>query len=224
MTFRSRVSLIDRSGAVSQTSTNAVGKLDTDIGNTIYGPTFPYPFTLDFPSTTGLSGIAVGDEKFPLQDSLFVIPTLSSIEPGLAEYNITDPTHLFTFNITAAVSNHSPHTNHSPENPQPLQPITYQYSPIYLPIQLLTSHPPPTLKVTFAIPVPQPGTISPRIDYSTKAELKQIGEAGPFAIFSAIVEQNLTSLQVFGASVDIEDESSGTKALFFKLFYLMLFF
>lgn len=95
---------------------------------------------------------------------------------------------------------------------------------VCLPIQLLTSHPPSTLKVTFAIPVPQPGTMSPRIDYSTKAELKQIGEAGPFAIFSAIVEQNLTSLQLFGASIDIEDESTGTVAMFFKLFYLMLFF
>ena len=72
--------------------------------NTDLGKYIEYPFTLDFPATTGLSGIAVGGQEFPLQDSLFVAPTLSSIEPGLAEYNILDPTHLFTFNITAAVS------------------------------------------------------------------------------------------------------------------------
>ena len=104
-TSRFRVTLIDRNGAVSQISTNAVGELTTDTGNGIYGPTFPYPFTLDFPATTGLSGVTVDDENFPLQDSLFVIPTLSSASPGLAEYNILDPAHIFTFNITAAVSN-----------------------------------------------------------------------------------------------------------------------
>ncbi|CAF9932560.1 hypothetical protein IMSHALPRED_008917 [Imshaugia aleurites] len=185
------VSLIARNGLVSSITTNAVGDLTTDTGNGVYGPTFQYPFTLDFPATTGLSGIAVGGQEFPLQDSLFVAPTLSSIEPGLAEYNILDPTHLFTFNITAA---------------------------------LLSSHPPATLKVTFAIPVPQPGNMSPRIDYSTTAELFLIGQAGPFALFSAIIEQNMTSLQLFGASVDIEDESTGTVAMFFRLFSILQFF
>lgn len=168
-----------------------MGNLATDTGNGIYGPTFPYPFTLNFPATTGLSGIAVDGQKFPLQDSLFVVPTLSSIEPGLAEYNILDPVHVFTFNITAA---------------------------------FLTTHPPATLKVTFAIAVPQLGNMSPRIDYSTTAELTLIGEAGPFALFSAIIEQNMTSLQLFGASIDIEDESTGTLALFFKLFSILQFF
>lgn len=104
LTLRARISLIGRDGVVSEISTNAAGDLATDAGNGVYGPTFPYPFALNFPATTGLSGIAVGDQKFPLQDSLFVIPTLSSIEPGLAEYNILDPAHVFTFNITAAVS------------------------------------------------------------------------------------------------------------------------
>ncbi len=108
LTLRTRVSLVDRKGHISGIRTSAVGDLATDTGNGIYGPTFPYPFTLNFPATTGLSGIAVGDQKFPLQDSLFIVPTLSSIKPGLAEYNILDPTHLFTFNITAAVSNTHP--------------------------------------------------------------------------------------------------------------------
>ena len=82
-----------------------MGDLTQDTGNGVYGPVFQYPFTLTFPATTGVSGIAVDSQTFPLQDSLFVVPTLSSIEPGLAEYNILDPTHLFTFNVTAAVSN-----------------------------------------------------------------------------------------------------------------------
>ena len=103
---------MDREGAVSEISTNAAGDLTTDTGNGIYGPTFQYPFTLNFPASTGLSGIAVGDQKFPLQDSLFVIPTLSSIEPGLAEFNFADPAHLFTLNITAAVSFAIPLSQH----------------------------------------------------------------------------------------------------------------
>ena len=106
LTYRTRVSLIDRNGLVTGSSTDAKGNLTTDAGNGIYGPTYPYPFTLNFPATIGLSGIAVGGQKFPLQDSLFVVPTMSSIEPGLAQYNILDPAHVFTINITAAVSSH----------------------------------------------------------------------------------------------------------------------
>ena len=96
--------------------------------------------------------------------------------------------------------------------------------PAYLLTQLLTSHPPTSLKATFAIPVPQPGTMSPRIDDSVTAELALVGQAGPFAIFSAVVERNMTSLQLFGASVDVVDEGTGTVAMFFKLFSLLLFF
>lgn len=66
--------------------------------------------------------------------------------------------------------------------------------------------------------------MSPRIDYSTTAQLIQVGDSGPFAIFSAIIEQNMTSQQLFGASIDVEDESTGTVAMFFKLFNLLLFF
>ena len=114
LTRRNRVSLIDRNGLISEISTNAEGNLATDTGNGVYGPTFPYPFTLTFPAATGLSGVAVGAQRFPLQDSLFVIPTLSSIEPGLAQYNILDPAHDFTFNITAAVSHPPLFSNSSP--------------------------------------------------------------------------------------------------------------
>lgn len=66
--------------------------------------------------------------------------------------------------------------------------------------------------------------MSPRIDYSTTAQLIRVGDSGPFAIFSAIIEQNMTSQQLFGASIDVEDERTGTVAMFFKLFNLLVFF
>ena len=66
--------------------------------------------------------------------------------------------------------------------------------------------------------------MSPRIDYSTTATLALIGDVGPFALFSAIIEQNMTSKQLFGASIDVEDESTGTVAMFFKLFNILQFF
>lgn len=66
--------------------------------------------------------------------------------------------------------------------------------------------------------------MSPRIDYSTTGTLSLIGNVGPFALFSAIFEQNMTSLQLFGASIDVEDESTDTVAMFFKLFNILQFF
>lgn len=66
--------------------------------------------------------------------------------------------------------------------------------------------------------------MSPRIDYSTTAKFDLIGNVGPFTLFSAIIEQNMTSLQLFGASIDVEDESTGTVAMFFKVFNILQFF
>ena len=97
------VTVIDRNRRPSETSVKVTTD-HVDNGNGIYGPTYHYPFTVLFAGSSGLSGIEVGDQHFPLQDSLFVAPTLSSISPGLATYNILDPAHEFTFNITAAVS------------------------------------------------------------------------------------------------------------------------
>ena len=98
-----KVTVIDRNGHLSESSVNAITDL-VDNGNGVYGPTFHYPFTVSFAGSSGLSGIEAGTQKLPLQDSLFVVPALSSVSPGLATYNILDPTHEFTFNITAAVS------------------------------------------------------------------------------------------------------------------------
>ena len=97
------VTVIDRDGSVSENSVKVTTDYK-DFSNGVYGPTFHYPFTISFPGSSGLSGVEVGDQRFPLQDSLFVVPTLSSVSPGLAAFNITDPAHEFTFNITAAVS------------------------------------------------------------------------------------------------------------------------
>ena len=90
--------------------------------------------------------------------------------------------------------------------------------------QLRTSHAPKTLKGTISIQVPQPGTISPKIDSSTTVQLSFIGHAGPFALYSIVHKQSLTSLQLFGSSIDVENEGGEEKAMFFKLFSILQFF
>ena len=97
------VTIVDRDHRPTRNSVQAIND-HLDHSNGIYGPTFHYPFTISFAGSSGLSGIRVGDQNFQLQDSLFVVPTMSSIDPGLATFNIIDPTHEITFNITAAVS------------------------------------------------------------------------------------------------------------------------
>ena len=97
------VTIIDGNHRLTNTSVQAITN-HVDQTNGVYGPTFHYPFSISFLGSSGLSGMQVGTEQFPLQDSLFIVPILSSISPGLADYNILDPTHEFTFNITAAVS------------------------------------------------------------------------------------------------------------------------
>ena len=97
------VTVVDRNRRLSTNSVKATTD-HKDMTNGIYGPTFFYPFAVSFPGSSGLSGIDVEGQRFPLQDSLFVVPSLSSISPGLAAFNIIAPAHEFTFNITAAVS------------------------------------------------------------------------------------------------------------------------
>ena len=97
------ITVVDRKRRLSRTSVKATTD-NTDHSNGIYGPTFHYPFTISFEGSSGLSGIEVGDQRFPLQDSLFVVPTMSSASPGLAAFQLFGPAQEFTFNITAAVS------------------------------------------------------------------------------------------------------------------------
>ena len=97
------VTIVDRNRRLLPAGVKATtDHVDHGIG--IYGSTFHYPFTLSFAGSSGLSALQVNDQRFQLQDTLFIIPTLCSISPGLATYNIIDPSHEFTFNITAAVS------------------------------------------------------------------------------------------------------------------------
>ena len=205
------VTIIDRNQLFSRTSVEA-NTDRIDHSNGIYGPTFHYPFTISFAGSSGLSGIEVGVQRFRLQDSLFVVPSLSSISPGLATYNILDPAHEFTFNITAAVSLIM------------FSAIFYAISLTVRTVQLRTSSPPHTLKGTIALPVPQPGNMSPKIDFSTTVQLRLIGTAGPFALYSVVHQQIMTSLQLFGSSIDVEDEEGDGRAMFFKLFSILQFF
>ena len=66
--------------------------------------------------------------------------------------------------------------------------------------------------------------MSPKIDFSTTVQLSLIGTAGPFAIYSVVHRQNLTSLQLFGSSIDVENEQGDERAMFFKLFSILQFF
>ncbi|KAF7512824.1 hypothetical protein GJ744_011927 [Endocarpon pusillum] len=181
------VTVVDRNRRLSRTSVKATTD-NTDHSNGIYGPTFHYPFNISFEGSSGLSGIEVGDQRFQLQDSLFVVPTLSSVSPGLAAFQLLDPAHEFTFNITAA---------------------------------LRSSNPPYALKGTIALPVPQPGSISPKMDFSTTVQLDLVGTAGPFALYSVVHRQTMTSKQLIGSSIDVEEVGGGGKAMFFKLFSLL---
>lgn len=105
-------------------STNAETDLTTDTGTGIFGPTRSYPFTVNFPASTGLSGIGVANQRFPLQDSLFIDVGLSSIDPGLSA--VSNPTfgveRTWKFNITAAVRSNPLSLGFRPKcNPPALQ-------------------------------------------------------------------------------------------------------
>lgn len=76
---------------------------DTLTGTTIFGPSTFYAFSINFPSSTGLLGLRVQGYNMPFQDSMFVVPSLSSISPGFNELSVIDP-ETYTINITTAVS------------------------------------------------------------------------------------------------------------------------
>lgn len=59
------------------------------------------------------------------------------------------------------------------------------------------------------------------MDFSTKVQLSLIGMAGPFALYSVVHVQNMTPLQLFGSSIDVEDEGGEGRAMFFKLHSIM---
>lgn len=76
----------------------------TDQSGGIYGPTYHYFFDASFPGKGGLSGIEVDKKRFPLQDDIFVVKSLSSISPGFANFAPATVPRDYAFNITVAVS------------------------------------------------------------------------------------------------------------------------
>jgi hypothetical protein len=66
--------------------------------------------------------------------------------------------------------------------------------------------------------------MSPKMDFATTVQLNLIGRAGPFALYSVVHRQILTSLQLFGSSIDVVDEGGVGRAMFFKLFSILQFF
>ncbi|CAF9915861.1 MAG: hypothetical protein HETSPECPRED_002603 [Heterodermia speciosa] len=78
-----------------------------------------------------------------------------------------------------------------------------------------------SLAATFAIPLPQPGNMSPRMDHSTTLQLAAVGRSGPYTLFSGLLEKDLNAFQFLGASVDVAASGLQSKVTFFKLFNLM---
>jgi len=62
------------------------------------------------------------------------------------------------------------------------------------------------------------------MDSSATVQLSLIGMAGPFALYSVVHVQNMTSLQLFGSSIDVEDEGGEGRAMFFKLYSIVQLF
>ena len=96
------ITLIDRSGHPSK---KVVGTTNSTLtGNSIFGPTTFYSFSIEFSSSVGLSGLEVGGQILEMQDGMFVVPALSSVSPGLSGVSPLDSPQAFTINITTAVS------------------------------------------------------------------------------------------------------------------------
>ena len=101
-----KVTLVGRNGQTTSTSATATKSSD-DRGTNIFGPTTQYPFTLKFPATTGVSAVKVNDQTFAFQDSMFVVPGLSSLSPTPPAFNPTpamSATQTYAANLTVAVS------------------------------------------------------------------------------------------------------------------------
>ena len=100
------IALVSRAGKITSTTTSAkVSAGDTGTG--IWGPTRSYSFTLTFPASTGLSGVTANGQTFAFQDSMFVVPALSSVNPKPPAFS-TGPglnaVATYNANVTIAVS------------------------------------------------------------------------------------------------------------------------
>ncbi|KAL9097666.1 MAG: hypothetical protein Q9163_006306 [Psora crenata] len=182
-----QVALIGRDGQ-STTDAATATKSSADLGTGIFGPTYQYPFTITFPASTGISGVTANGQTFAFQDTMFVVPGLSSVSP-------TAPAFV----------------------PTPELDATQDYS-VNLTVAYLTTDAPATLTATFSVPQTQTGTVAPKIDSTTTTTLKVIGQTGPFAIYSAIMSKSLSAKQAYGSSVDVAVTGQNPGILFFKPF------
>lgn len=70
-------------------------------GSSIFGPTFYYPFSTSFPSSTGISAFSTGANsvtgEYPVDDRIFWVPGLSGLEGKVDEEGRVG------VNVTAAV-------------------------------------------------------------------------------------------------------------------------
>ncbi|KAL8830944.1 MAG: hypothetical protein Q9191_001152 [Dirinaria sp. TL-2023a] len=179
------VSLKDRNGRASGPAFKITTNLTADGGTGLFGPTHAYPLTTIFPASTGLSGLVIDGKSFQLQDSIFIVTSLSSVTPGVAAFSDQFKVQSFAINITVASSSRS------------------------------------SLAASFALAVPQPDNMNPRIDRSTTLQLTPIGHSGPYTIFSGLMKKDLNAFQFLGSTVDVGAEGLQSKATFFKLFNLM---
>ena len=91
-------------GLDTEPSTFVLGATNSTLtGTSMFGNTTFYAFSINFPSSVALSGLRVQGYNLPFQDSMFVVPSLSSISPGFSELSVIAP-ETYTINITTAVS------------------------------------------------------------------------------------------------------------------------
>ena len=184
------ITLVNRAGKTTTTTVKATASA-ADTGSGIWGPTKSYPFTLKFAASVGLSGLSVNGQTFAFQDTMFVVAGMSSVSPNPPPFS-TDST------VMGAVAAYKANT-------------TVAYYPG-------TAAAPSTLTATFAMPVPQPGTVSPKIDTSTTNTLKKIGTAGPFTLYSAVTTKSVSAKQAYGTSMDVAVAGQTAGLQFFKPF------
>jgi len=182
------ITLIDRAGKT--TTTTATAKISSaDTGTAIWGPTHSYTFTLSFPATVGVSGLSVSGQTFAFQDTMFVNAGLSHVSPAPMQFSTTTAMNTVTaFSVNTTVA------------------------------YLYTGTAPTSLTATYAIPMPQTGTVSPAMDTSTTATLALVGKTGPYAIYSAITKKSLSAKQAYGTSVDVAVAGQSAGVVFFKPF------
>lgn len=187
------IALIDRAGKTTKTSTTATAS-SADTGTHIWGATNSYQFTLAFPASVGVSGVTANGQTFPLQDTMFVAAALSDVSPQPPPFSLNSAT------MSASATTYTVNTTVA-----------------YLPPKGSSSAP-QSLTATFAIPVPQPGTVSPKIDTTTTATLTKIGTSGPYTLYSAKTSKSITAKQGYGASVDVAVPGQSAGVQFFKPF------